>query len=178
MSKRPTISLRTKYEVLLRQSVCFYCRNPFAPAAEEAVEYDHVHARALGGSDDKRNLVASCKACHREKTNVDIKKISFERRRDEKRKRAAEKRALEKLTKREDLLKLVIRGSDLKVEVKDDELGDVGEQAGDGSRSKYVQKARPKTKWPKRAFGRRPAGKSRRAESLGGNQDREADGEN
>lgn len=149
MSDRPTIPLKVKYEVLLRQSCCFYCGHPFIPAAEEAVEYDHVHARALGGSDGAGNLVASCKACHRQKTNGDLKKISFEKRRSEKRKRAAEKRALEKLAKKEDLLKLIVRASDLKVIEEDDESGPIDPVRS----SKTRNKARPKTPWGKRNFG-------------------------
>jgi 5-methylcytosine-specific restriction endonuclease McrA len=166
---RPTIPLKAKYEVLLRQASCFYCGNPFVPAAEEEVEYDHVTARALGGSDDSGNLVASCKACHRQKTNGDLKKISFERRREDKRKRAAEKRALEKLAKKEDLLKLIIRGSDLKVIEEDDESGPI-----DPIRSSQARnKARPKTAWPKRGFGGRlprERDKKNRQKDCQGNQ--------
>lgn len=157
MSNRPTIPLAVKVEVLERQSLCFYCGKPLVPAIEGATEYDHVNARALGGADSASNLVAAHAACHRKKTNVDLAKIASNNRREAKRKRNAEKRALAKMARDQDLRKLIVRASDLVIEPKDDELGNVGESTGDGSKLRYSRQAgkkeRPKTAWPKRKFG-------------------------
>lgn len=148
---RKAISCREKTQVLMRQAICFYCGTPLYPELDGPTEFDHVLARALGGADTAGNLVAAHATCHRFKTNVDLKKISFENRREKKRTRAAEKRALEKIAKQEDLRKLIIRGSDLAVLKEDDDGPDSDSDVQERRASK--EKARPKAAWPKRRFG-------------------------
>jgi hypothetical protein len=43
---------------------------------EQASEFDHQIPVALGGGDDPENNVHLCAACHREKTNADVKVIA------------------------------------------------------------------------------------------------------
>ena len=49
--------------------------------ALEAVEYDHVIALGLGGSNAADNWAALCPACHREKTRDDLRAIAKAKRR-------------------------------------------------------------------------------------------------
>ena len=41
--------------------------------ASNEIELDHLHPKAKGGDDSWENLVASCKTCNREKSDLDIK---------------------------------------------------------------------------------------------------------
>ena len=57
-----TISKRTRYEVLRRDS--FTCRYCGSKAPDVELHVDHVMPTALGGSDKPNNLVAACRDCN------------------------------------------------------------------------------------------------------------------
>ncbi|WP_443019268.1 HNH endonuclease [Sphingomonas sp. 22R3R2A-7] len=40
-----------------------------------AVEVDHIKPKALGGEDLLENTQSLCKACHQEKTRLDVQRI-------------------------------------------------------------------------------------------------------
>lgn len=165
MTGRPNLPLGRKVKILERQALCFYCGQPLVPSLEGEVEYDHKRARALGGSDDDANLVAAHAKCHREKTDRDLKKIAFENRRAKKRTRAAEKRALKELAKKDLLQRYVTRGSE---PINGDDYvgtgGPIGgEDSGAGANAEqgdteiHLRRtkktwASAKGRWPKRSF--------------------------
>jgi hypothetical protein len=61
------ISKRLRYEILRRDNhTCRYCGGV---APEVVLRVDHVVPRALGGSDEPSNLVASCHDCNAGKTS-------------------------------------------------------------------------------------------------------------
>lgn len=62
------VSKRLRFEILRRDNhTCHYCgRRP--PEIELTI--DHVVPRALGGTDEAKNLVASCKECNGGKTSI------------------------------------------------------------------------------------------------------------
>lgn len=55
---------RRRAEVLLEEPTCRVCGAP-------ATEVDHIHARVLGGTDDRHNLRAICSDCHARKSRRD-----------------------------------------------------------------------------------------------------------
>lgn len=56
-------------------------------------EIDHVHPRALGGSEADSNLQLLCRTCHAAKTRKDIRDIAKERRRGVGKKRPVKSRS-------------------------------------------------------------------------------------
>ena len=64
-----TISKRTRYEVLRRDS--FTCRYCGSKAPDVELHVDHVMPTALGGSDKPDNLVAACRDCNVGKASTD-----------------------------------------------------------------------------------------------------------
>ena len=69
---RKHLSPASKAALLERQGgVCAACGEP-----GESWEYDHVIPLALGGEDSVANLEAVHTACHRQKTSLDVKRIS------------------------------------------------------------------------------------------------------
>lgn len=73
-TQRPTLTPKQKLTIMAR-----YCRCPGLPErgincgkrlpTMQECEFDHIHARALGGSDELDNLRPLCPACHKIKTN-------------------------------------------------------------------------------------------------------------
>ncbi|MDR6954189.1 hypothetical protein J2X65_003557 [Ancylobacter sp. 3268] len=71
---RPSLTPKQKLTIMAR-----YCRCPGLPErgvkcgkhlpAMSDCEFDHIHARALGGSDDLENMRPLCPSCHKVKTN-------------------------------------------------------------------------------------------------------------
>ena len=71
---RPTLTAKQKLTIMAR-----YCRCPGLPErgitcgkhlpAMQDCEFDHIHARALGGSDELENYRPLCPDCHKIKTN-------------------------------------------------------------------------------------------------------------
>lgn len=71
---RPKLTTRQKLEIMAR-----FCRCPGLPERgiscgkplpdPSRCEFDHIHARALGGSDGIENYQPLCPACHKIKTN-------------------------------------------------------------------------------------------------------------
>lgn len=74
LTPRPTLSDRQKLTIMAR-----YCRCPGVPEMGIACnkhlptmrecEFDHIHARVLGGADTLDNFRPLCPACHSIKTN-------------------------------------------------------------------------------------------------------------
>lgn len=71
---RPKLTDKQKLTIMAR-----YCRCPGLPERGikcgqplprmQDCEFDHIHARALGGSDEIDNLQPLCPSCHKVKTN-------------------------------------------------------------------------------------------------------------
>jgi len=69
--KPQTIPLSRKEVVTIRDNFeCVYCKKEFSKSDD--IEIDHLHPRADGGSNSWENLVASCKTCNREKSDLSI----------------------------------------------------------------------------------------------------------
>ena len=61
-----------KQRILADQGgLCLACR-----CVLDASEIDHVIPLALGGGNERRNLAALCRTCHRDKTKLDLKRIA------------------------------------------------------------------------------------------------------
>jgi len=65
-----TIPLAMRFEILERDS--FTCRYCGKRAPETELEVDHVRPRSRGGSDERTNLVATCRDCNRGKGDKTI----------------------------------------------------------------------------------------------------------
>lgn len=65
-----TIPLAVRFEILERDN--FTCRYCGKHAPETELEVDHVKPRSRGGSDDRANLVATCRDCNRGKGDKQI----------------------------------------------------------------------------------------------------------
>ncbi len=62
-----TISVRSRFEIFKRDSfTCHYCGQS-SPSV--VLEVDHIVARSQGGNDDVMNLITSCWACNRGKSD-------------------------------------------------------------------------------------------------------------
>jgi hypothetical protein len=71
MAKRTAVSKKTRFEVFKRDSfACQYCGQS---APEVILEVDHIIPVSKGGDNDVTNLITSCFACNRGKSN---KKLS------------------------------------------------------------------------------------------------------
>lgn len=67
MSKRKTISKKTRFEVFKRDSfTCQYCGSK---APDVVLHVDHIHPVAKGGGNDILNLVTSCDVCNSGKSD-------------------------------------------------------------------------------------------------------------
>ena len=73
MTKRKSISKKVRFEVFKRDGfTCAYCgqRPP-----EAILEVDHIQAVSIGGSNAAYNLITSCLACNRGKSNTPLDNI-------------------------------------------------------------------------------------------------------
>lgn len=65
--KTMSISYRTRFQVLERDSfTCQYC-GAIPPGAQ--LQIDHFHPRSRGGSDDISNLITACRECNQGKSD-------------------------------------------------------------------------------------------------------------
>lgn len=63
----PTLSKRLRFEIFKRDSfTCQYCG---AQPPSVVLEVDHVHPKSRGGDNDPGNLITSCLACNRGKSD-------------------------------------------------------------------------------------------------------------
>lgn len=63
----PALSKRLRFEVFKRDSfTCQYCG---AQPPKVVLEVDHIHPRSRGGDNNPGNLITSCVACNRGKSN-------------------------------------------------------------------------------------------------------------
>lgn len=70
MSKRKTISPKTRFEIFKRDKfTCQYCGSQ---SPDIILEIDHIVPVSKGGNNDILNLITSCKECNRGKSNKSL----------------------------------------------------------------------------------------------------------
>ena len=61
---------KKRSKVLLEFPMCVQC------GSKDSLEVDHIVPKALGGSDDDKNLQVLCNKCHKKKSSKDADRIS------------------------------------------------------------------------------------------------------
>lgn len=98
---RKSISKKTRFDIFKRDSFC--CQYCGAKPPEVVLELDHITPLALGGVDDKGNLITACQPCNRGKSASPLQDIppSLQDRADAIKERRLQISAFERLIKQE-----------------------------------------------------------------------------
>jgi 5-methylcytosine-specific restriction endonuclease McrA len=67
--RKPTVTDKEKTARTLSGKVCYLCQSRYAST------WDHIIARALGGTDDPENLAPACKVCNLSKSDMTIEQV-------------------------------------------------------------------------------------------------------